>query len=527
MDDLNVTTILKPAEGSFNSSYPGEFHFRRLLDKLPAAAYTCDSQGFITYFNQRAEEVWGRRPKLNDPVDRFCGSLRLYSTDGLPVAHDQCWMALALQGREYNGYEIVVERPDGSRLTALVHASPIQDDKGRILGAINVVVDISERRRAEELLQEADRHKNEFLAILSHELRTPLAPIRHALQVLHLKSPPDPELQKVVGLIDRQVRQMTRLVDDLLDVSRIIRRQLELRKEWTGLAEIVQAAVEASQPLLETCGQKFTYSLPAEPVYLEADRARLAQVISNMLNNAAKYTESDGRIWLTAERLAEEVVITVGDTGIGIPVEMQSRIFEMFRQADHSIERSQSGLGIGLTLTKRLVEMHEGTITVRSEGRGRGSEFVVRLPTAGTSPQALDRAESASERAAPAASLRVLVVDDDRDSAVSLSMLLQIMRHEVHTAHDGPQAVELAEEYRPDVVLLDIGLPGMNGYEVARKIRQAPWGRQMVLIALTGWGQEEDRQHSKEAGFDYHLVKPVEGPALTRLLASLEPVVSR
>lgn len=521
--------MVDPAEESYSRKdmdlYPVELHFRRLLDALPAAAYTCDARGCITYFNQCAEKIWGRRPRLNDPADRFCGAYRLYTTEGTPVRHDQSWVALALRGNEYNGYETVVERPDGSRITTLAHASPIYDDRGEVLGAVNVVVDISERRRAEELLKEADRHKNEFLAILSHELRTPLAPIRNALQVLNLKSPPDPELQNVLGLIDRQIRQMTRLVDDLMDISRIIRRQLELRRECVGLAEVVYAAVEASQPVLEMFGQEFSFSVPPEPVYLDADRVRLAQVISNLLNNAAKYTGADGRIQLTASREGDDAVISVRDNGVGIPVEMQSMIFEMFKQADQASGRSKSGLGIGLTLAKRLVEMHGGAITVNSEGRGRGSEFVVRLPAVERpSLQAAGKTtEPKQEKPVSAVPMRILVVDDDKDSTVSLSMLLRIMGHKVRTAFDGPQAIDLAAEYRPDIVLLDIGLPEMNGYEVARRIRREPWGRRMTLIALTGWGQEEDRKHSEEAGFDYHLVKPVEAPALTRLLASLNP----
>lgn len=521
--------MLKPTEESFDwnktGAYPGEFHFRRLLDTLPAAAYTCDAEGRITYFNRRAEEVWGRTPRLNDSCERFCGSYRLYSPEGAPLAHDQCWMALALKGKEFNGCEIVVERPDGTRLAALAHASPIFDTDGRVLGAVNVVVDISERRRAEELLKEADRHKNEFLAILSHELRTPLAPIRNALQVLNLKSPPDPELQNVLGLIDRQIRQMTRLVDDLLDISRIIRRQLELRKEHVGLSEIVYEAVEASQPLLEMYGQDFNFTVPAEPVFLNADRTRLAQVVSNLLNNAAKYTGADGRITLTAERQGEEAVIRVQDTGIGIPPDMQSRIFEMFKQADRSSGQSKTGLGIGLTLVKRLVEMHDGSITVYSAGRDRGSEFVVRLPVAADKPAQETQPVHDKTRPVSSSPLSILVVDDDRDSTTSLSMLLQIMGHKVRTAHDGPEAIGTAGEFRPDIVLLDIGLPGMNGYEVARRIRHAPWSSGMTLIALTGWGQEEARRQSEEAGFDHHLVKPVEASALSGLLASIRPVL--
>jgi PAS domain S-box-containing protein len=490
-----------------------------LLEKLPAGAYMCDPDGLITYYNQHAVQLWGRAPKLNDHVDRFCGSFKLFSMDGSPINHDQCWMALALKTeKEYNGHEIIVERPDGSRLTALAHANPIRDEAGRLLGAVNVLVDISDRKLVEETLKEADRSKNEFLATLAHELRNPLAPIRSAVEVLQFQGAATSESGSALDIIRRQVQQLTRLVDDLLDVARITGNKLELRKERVELSAVVQAAVETSRPLIESCGQQFVVSAPSQPIHLDADPTRLAQVISNLLNNAAKYTDRGGRIWLTAERQGSDAVITVRDTGVGISAEMLPRIFEMFAQVD----RSQGGLGIGLTLVKRLVEMHGGAIAAHSSGPGKGSEFTVRLPVVIESATGPRQPRGERERAAPASSFRILVVDDNRDAAATLGMLLRIRGNDIRTAHDGLEAVGVADEFRPDVILLDIGLPKMNGYEAARRIRQQPWGSAMVLIALTGWGQESDRVHSQEAGFDQHLVKPVDPRDLMELLASLK-----
>jgi PAS domain S-box-containing protein len=493
-----------------------------LLEKLPAGAYTCNSEGLITYFNQRAVDLWGRAPKLNDPEDRFCGSFRLFSPDGSAIRHDQCWMALALRtNQQYNGHEIVIERPDGCRLTALAHANPIRDDSGSVFGAVNVLVDISDRKRAEEALQRADRSKDEFLATLAHELRNPLAPIRNAARILHSKRPLDPELQWASDVIERQVEQLTRLVSDLLDVSRITRGRLDLHKERVELAAIVGAAVETSSPVLEANGHVLSLSLPAQPIQVDADRIRLAQVLANLLNNAAKYTEPGGQIWLSAEAQGGDAVVTVRDTGIGIPPELLPRIFEMFNRVDRSLERSRGGLGIGLALVKRLVEMHGGSVRAHSEGAGRGSEFTVRLPAVMEPVRAPQAPEPQVGSRHTASCFRILVVDDNRDSATSLAMLLGAMGHEVRTAHDGIQGFAAADAFRAEVVLLDIGLPGMNGYDVAGKIRRQSWGERMVLIAVTGWGNERDRSRSREAGFDLHLVKPVEPVALMKLLQSL------
>jgi signal transduction histidine kinase len=432
-------------------------------------------------------------------------------------------MALALRNlREYNGHEIMIERPDGQRLTALAHANPIHNEVGHLIGAVNVLVDISDRKQAEEALKEADRSKNEFLATLAHELRNPLAPIRAAVKILQIKSKPTPESQSALDVIERQTRQMTRLIDDLLDIARITSNKLELRRSPVELSQVVAAAVETSRPLIEQRGHKLIVKAPAAPIHVDGDVVRLAQVISNLLNNSAKYTERGGRIWLECGRKKDEAVIKVRDTGVGILPEALPRIFEMFTQAGRENE-SRSGLGIGLTLVKRLVEMHGGTITAHSEGRGKGSEFVVRIPVALSSasqakPPVKTKLKSRKDGRKP---IRILVVDDNQDSADSLGMLMKLLGNEVRIVNDGLAAVAMANEFEPQVVLLDIGLPTLNGYEAARKIRKQPWGSQATLIAVTGWGETIDRERSKKAGFDHHLVKPVEPDVLTTLLASL------
>ena len=519
-------TMLKTGQGLQSGPLllNSELRFRGLLEKLPAGAYTCDPDGLITYFNQHAVQLWGRKPKLNDPVDRFCGSFKLYAIDGSPITHDQCWMALALKNSlEYNGHEIIIERPDGQRRTTLAYANPISDDGGKLIGAVNVLVDISDRKLAEEALKQADRSKNEFLATLAHELRNPLAPIRAAVKILQLKSKVTPESQSALEVIERQTRQMTRLIDDLLDIARITSNKLELRRERIEASEVFNTAVETSRPLIEQRGHKLIVKLPAEPIHIDGDMVRLAQVISNLLNNAAKYTERGGRIWLAAARRGEQAIIKVRDTGMGIPAEILPRIFEMFAQAERSTNGSPGGLGIGLTLVKRLVEMHGGTITAHSDGRGKGSEFIVRVPlTSSQPPQPEVRTKGKQEvRTRNGGPVRILVVDDNHDSADSLGLLMKLLGNDVRIVHDGLAAVDVANEFEPRVVLLDIGLPNLNGYEAAQKIREQPWGNQAVLIAVTGWGEAVDRQRSKNAGFDHHLVKPVDPDVLTKLLATL------
>ncbi len=371
-------------------------------------------------------------------------------------------------------------------------------------------------RLALDELRESDQRKSVFLATLAHELRNPLAPIRNGLQVLRLTA--DPSVRdEARDVMERQLGQLVRLVDDLLDISRISRNKLELRKSRIPLSAVVDNAVETIRPLIDAKGQTLTIALPAEPVYLDADLTRLAQVFWNLLSNSNKYTDPGGRIELSAVRQDDEVVVSVRDNGIGIPAEARCGLFTLFSQLDHSLERAQGGLGIGLALLKGLVEMHGGSVEAHSAGLGKGSEFVVRLPVAPDGPK---EATSTADEKAPGVRQRVLVVDDNRDAAASLAMMLSLVGHDTRTAHDGLEALELAEAFRPDVILMDIGMPRLNGYDACRRIRQQPWGQRILLVAVTGWGQENDRSRSQEAGFDHHLVKPINFAHLEQLMAA-------
>jgi signal transduction histidine kinase/DNA-binding response OmpR family regulator len=376
-------------------------------------------------------------------------------------------------------------------------------------------------------VQEADRRKNEFLSMLAHELRNPLAPIRNAVQILRLRGPAEAEMRAVQDMIDRQVQQLVRLVDDLLDISRITRGKIRLQREPVDLTAVAHRAVETSRPLIDARGHDLTVSLPADPVRVQGDPVRLAQVLGNLLNNAAKYTEDGGQIWLTVEREHGEAVCRVRDTGMGIPPEMLASVFDLFTQVERSLDRSQGGLGIGLTLVKRLVELHAGRVQALSAGPNQGSEFVVRLPALPREEGGGRRDESdngivhPSSLLPPPSAKRVLVVDDNVDGADSLAVLLRLGGHEVRVCHDGPAALALADEFRPDLVLLDIGLPGMDGYEVARRLRELPGLDKVPLVALSGYGQEEDVRRSRQAGFDRHLVKPADPAALAALFEAL------
>jgi signal transduction histidine kinase/DNA-binding response OmpR family regulator len=365
-------------------------------------------------------------------------------------------------------------------------------------------------------IQEANRGKDEFLAMLAHELRNPLAPVLHSLHVLRLGGEPR-AVELARDMIERQVRHMTRLIDDLLDVSRITRGKIRLQKRTVELAEVVGRAVDSSRPLIESRDHHLDVTLPHAPVHLVADPTRLEQVFANLLNNAAKYTEPGGLIRLSAECRGREAVVRVRDTGIGIPPQLLPRVFELFMQAHQNLDRAQGGLGIGLTLVRTLVEMHGGRVEAHSAGPGNGSEFAVHLPLPEEVPEPVAEANPAGPPAL--APLRVLVVDDNRDAAESLAMLLRLDGHEVRLAHDGPAALDAAGDFRPEVVLLDIGLPGMSGHDVARRLHGGHGGAPPLLVAMTGYGQEEDRRRSREAGFDHHLVKPVDPQVLRQLLA--------
>jgi signal transduction histidine kinase/ActR/RegA family two-component response regulator len=369
-------------------------------------------------------------------------------------------------------------------------------------------------------VQENDRRKNEFLAMLAHELRNPLAPMRSAVEIVQRLNLKDETLEWASDVITRQLEHLVRLVDDLLDISRISGGKIQLRKEPFDVSKAVARAVETSRPLIDARKHEINVTLPTEPVWLDADLVRLAQVLSNLLNNAAKYTPEGGKIDLNVAKIANQVIFRVRDNGIGIPAEKLSSIFDLFTQVDHSLDRSHGGLGIGLNLVRRLVEKHGGDVTASSQGANRGSEFVIRLPAIGRGVSVNGKNEAVVTQTIDRGRRRILVVDDYPLAAESLMKMLQLGGHEVWIAQDGPSAVEEVRCRRPEIVLLDIGLPGMDGYEVARSIRSLPGMEELILIALSGYAQDEDRRRSREAGFNYHLTKPVDVVSLDQLISA-------
>ena len=426
-------------------------------------------------------------------------------------------------GERVEHFETVRVRKDGQLIDISLTVSPVLDEAGNVVGASKIARDITDRKKAEERihalldeLKQADRHKDEFLAVLAHELRGPLAPLRNTIEIIKRTGDAANRDIDAHGTMDRQLGQLVRLVDDLLDISRITHGKIGLARERIELSQVIGQAVEAWRPLAESQEQRLSVSRPPRPIYLNADPARLVQVFGNLLNNACKFTPRGGSIWLTVVEQGDDVIVKVKDSGIGIRADRLGSVFDMFTQIDESSEGPHGGLGLGLTLVKRLVEMHDGSVAAHSEGPGRGSEFVVRLPVMSAPPPCNGVLPESMPAAKPR---RILVVDDNTDAASSLAMLLKISGNEAHTANEGLEAIEVAEAFRPDVVLLDIGMPNLDGLEVCRRIRSQPWGRDMLMIALTGWGQEEDRRKSKDVGFDHHLVKPVDFPTLVRLLA--------
>ncbi len=501
-----------------------EEQFRVMAENIPQLAWMARPDGHIFWYNRRWYEYTGTTPDSQEGW----GWESVHDPEVLPEVRER-WKQCIATGEPFD-MVFPLKGRDGAFRPFLTRIMPVKDAEGRVVQWFGTNTDITEQKQAaEELrkltaeLSEADRRKDEFLATLAHELRNPLAPIRNGLEIMRLSSGGGETVEKARAMMERQLGQMVHLVDDLLDVSRISRGKLDLRKERVDLAVVLNNAVETSRPLIDSNGHELTVGVPPWPIFVDADVTRLGQVFGNLLNNAAKYSERGGRIGLTAERQGGEVVVSVKDTGVGIPPDMLPKIFEMFTQVDRSLEKSQGGLGIGLTLVKQLVEMHGGSVEAKSDGHGRGSEFVVRLPLwkdeGGRMKDESVIGPSGSSFILPPSSLKVLVADDNEDAASSLAILLKIMGNEVLTANDGLRAVEAAEAFRPDVILLDIGMPKLNGYEVCRRIRERPWGVKAVLIALTGWGQEEDKRRSQEAGFDHHMVKPVDPAALEKLLA--------
>ncbi len=425
---------------------------------------------------------------------------------------------------DYN-VQFRLQHKSGNWLTMEGRGRATYSPTGAPLSIFGVFSDISERKAAEEKLRElnlqlsiTDRRKDEFLATLAHELRNPLAPMRNVLEIMRLKEASDPFMRWAREMIERHVSQMTHLVDDLMEAARISQGRLELRKQQIDLVDIMQSAIEASQVLMQGFTQNFTVNKPPNPIYIDADSTRVIQIISNLLTNAAKYTPEGGNIFFSAFQDGDEAVLSVVDSGIGIPQDQLSNVFNMFSQLKPALERSQGGLGIGLALVRGLVELHGGSVVARSEGEGKGSEFIVRLPL---STQSIQKKSTAEKWVNSTNSKRILVVDDNADAAESLALLLELTGHITRIAADGATGVALAEEFRPEVILLDIGLPDINGYEVAQRIRQQAWGRKIVLIAATGWGQEKDKETAKNSGLDHHLTKPIDFQNLYSLLENI------
>jgi len=538
---LRRSTFLAEASKVLSSSLDTEATRRGLLRLV--VPYLADMAGVVLRTESRSE--WQSELAWFSPVDQ---EVHFGPLAGPPQAHS------ALERVFAGGSAEVLEGPDvpypvadkdtaAKRNEELFHLAillPLQA-RGRTLGALVLGQGQSgrhfssvERALAEDLaaraaialdnarlyrnVQEADRHKNEFLSMLSHELRNPLTPIYNAIQLLRAGSAKELDQASLYEMIDRQVRHLTRLVDDLLDLSRITRGKIHLQMECVTTAEIVARSVEMARPLIDSRKHQLTVVLPPEPLYVRGDPVRLAQAIGNLLNNAAKYTEEGGHIWLSVERRDDWAIFRVRDNGMGIPRDMLSSIFELFKQVERSLDRSQGGLGIGLTLVHKLIGMHGGRVEAFSSGLNQGSEFIVYLPM-----EQAEEAPSHSTKVCPAmhsSRRRVLIVDDNTDAAHSLALLMESGGHEARLCYDGPSALSEAQNFLPEVVLLDIGLPGLDGLEVARRLRAMNLSPRPLLVALTGYGQNDDVRRSQEAGFDHHLVKPADPQTLIALLAS-------
>ncbi|MDB5340247.1 MAG: hypothetical protein JWN70_5866, partial [Planctomycetaceae bacterium] len=518
------TTRQREAEAEILRLNAESERLRRLYDTMLSNSadfnYTFDLQGRFTYVNRALLNLWQR--DLSQAVGKTFFELD-YPPELAAQLHQQIQKVIdtRLPVRDETPYT----SHSGERQYEYIFV-PVIGSNGGVEAVAGSTRDITDQKRVHEQLKdvaarlsEADRRKDEFLATLAHELRNPLAPIRTGLEVMKFTKDDPASMEEIRSMMERQAQQMVRLIDDLLDMSRITQGKLELRKCQVAISDIVQSAVEATQPFVDEANHELEVTLPATPIMLDADPSRLAQVISNLLNNSTKYTPERGHIWLSVERVGSEVAIKVKDNGFGIPPEMQRSIFEMFSQIDRPIEKGYRGLGIGLALVKRLVEMHGGRIEVYSAGTDCGSEFTVTLPIPVDPP--IEPAPTQISKETPSSSHRVLVVDDNTDAAHMLSLVVKMLGNEVRIACNGLQAVQFAEEFAPDVVLMDIGMPQMDGYEAAQHIRQQPWGTQMVLVALTGWGQEEDKRQAKAAGFDHHLVKPADPSELQQLLARI------
>jgi PAS domain S-box-containing protein len=492
--------------------------FRTTLTSIGDAVVVTDAQGRITLLNPVAQALTGWSAEaLGQPLEAVFHIVNETTRKTVENPVSQVIRLGAIVGLA--NHTVLIAK-DGTELAIDDSGAPIRDAHGRIVGVVLVFRDITQRRGSERALEDADRRKDEFLAMLAHELRNPLAPIRNAAHTLALLGTGDDRVRWVSGVIERQVGLMTRLVDDLLDVSRITSGKITLQRATVSMREVLAQAVETARPLAESRGQALEVDVPEDAAWVDGDPARLAQAVGNLLDNAIKYTDDGGRIGLRARVEADEVVIVVEDSGVGVDPELLPHVFDLFIQADRSLERKQGGLGLGLTLVRRLVEMHGGRVEAASAGPGLGSAFTIRLPClAAEVVEPAPAAEPAEAARPPGPARRILVVDDHQDSTDSLALFLRLRGHEVRTAPDGPTALDEIERYRPEVVFLDLGLPGMSGYDVARRVRMRTDLGPLQLVALTGYGTDGDRQKTRDAGFDVHLAKPVDPRAVDALLA--------
>ena len=518
-----VTDKVMPASPTAPSddSFQQRALLAAIVDSSDDAIVSKTLEGRILSWNRGATRIFGYEPHevIGKPITIIVP----------PELHSEELQILGKlrRGERIDHFDTVRVTKDGRRISISLTVSPIRAADGTVIAASKVARDVSERKLAEQRLQQseealrlADQRKDEFLALLAHELRNPLAPIRYAVAA-NKKPARTPEQRKQAEeIIERQVAHMSRLLDDLLDVSRITRGTLELKKTRTELTSIIGAAIETARPILDVKHHNLALDLPITPVQLEADAVRLAQVFSNLLINAAKYTDPSGQIQLRARQEQATIVVSVKDNGIGISAELLPRVFSMFFQSDQALARAEGGLGVGLSLVKGLVTLHGGSVEARSAGPGKGSEFMVRFPAGAPRPESLE-AETETEGLSSDVGIKILVVDDNRDAADTCAMLLEASGHHVQTAYTGRQALELARTFHPHALLLDIGLPDIDGYKLARQIRATVWGRSAVLVAVTGWGQEEDRLRAVGAGFDQHLVKPIAAEMVESIVQSV------
>ena len=493
--------------------------FEVTLSSIGDAVITTDTQSRITFLNPVAQSMtgWSLADAAGVALDQVFYIIN--EDTRLTVINPVAQVLLSGTMVALANHTALVGR-NGTIIGIEDSAAPIRDTKGNIVGVVLVFHDVTERRRNEQALRDADRRKDEFLATLAHELRNPLAPIRQAAMIAKAPAATDAQKRWSHDVISRQVDQMALLLDDLLDISRITRGALQLRVEMTELAAVIDAAVETARPTMEAKRHGFAVQIPEQPVYFAADPLRLAQVLANLLTNAAKYTDPEGQIRVRAQVEEGVVEIGVADTGIGIPATALRSVFDMFAQVKTAQDRSEGGLGIGLSLSKALVELHGGTVKATSAGLGHGSEFIVRLPLRSLGvPAQIVGARAPAERAA---ARRILIADDNRDAAESLAMLLSLEGHTVTVVHDGQQALAAFQSVQPEFALLDIGMPIVSGYDVARRVRQSSLGRAVTLVAITGWGQDGDKARALAAGFNHHFTKPIEPGLLTDLLRAAD-----